>query len=394
MKITLDRQSKQPIYLQILQSVSESIRRGELGPGGRLPTETELAESLGVNRMTISRGYSLLESKGIINQRRGQGSFVSPDAGKMLGVSHRRFLRTVGFVFGATNFEDIPHNYKFLVFDAMTGVSLRFQQTHVNLAHLPIGNVPGALPDAVKNRISEYDAFLLMGNTKVLEPFVELTRQYSIPNVRLSESSPWPDVPSVTYDRRHAMRLAVDHLVRCGHRTIGYIGLDDRSTNGHNSKRGGFFEALEAHGLEARPEYFVHASTALGEVYRAMGRFGDRANLPDAFVADTDVKAMEAICALETRGIIVPRDVSIIGYDDIADAATFTPALTTVRVRRKQIGWHGADLLFQWAADGPIPPGMMLNSELVVRASVADKAAAPRHTQAHVQVSVSDHSGK
>ncbi len=78
----LDAQSETPLYRQISSYLQELIRKGELGPGERLPPTRELAGLLGLNRTTVSAAYDLLESEGLIKGEVGRGSYVcgSPES--------------------------------------------------------------------------------------------------------------------------------------------------------------------------------------------------------------------------------------------------------------------------------------------------------------------------
>lgn len=73
----------QPIYLQIVQRISRQIIRGDLNPGDRLPSVRETALGFGVNPNTVQRAYAELERMGIVETRRGQGSFVTEDTNKL-----------------------------------------------------------------------------------------------------------------------------------------------------------------------------------------------------------------------------------------------------------------------------------------------------------------------
>jgi GntR family transcriptional regulator len=66
-----------PLYIQIAEGLLDRIESGELSPGDRLPSERELSERLGVNRMTLRRALGILESQGLLLRRRGDGTYVA-----------------------------------------------------------------------------------------------------------------------------------------------------------------------------------------------------------------------------------------------------------------------------------------------------------------------------
>jgi DNA-binding LacI/PurR family transcriptional regulator len=100
------------------------------------------------------------------------------------------------------------------------------------------------------------------------------------------------------------------------------------------------------------------------EAKRGAGAILDRADRPTAILATSDVLAMGAMQAIRERGLDVPRDISVTGFDDIPDAARSDPPLTTVLD-----GWEGE------------PPKQILALELVVRASTGPAPATNGHRQ-------------
>jgi DNA-binding LacI/PurR family transcriptional regulator len=103
--------------------------------------------------------------------------------------------------------------------------------------------------------------------------------------------------------------------------------------------------------------------------YDAANRFFDTCDeLPDAIFAYSDTAAMAVICALRNRGIDVPHEVSVVGYNDIPSAVYFSPPITTVRQDTYQAGKLLVDKLMQML-DGEVPQSETINTELVKRAT-------------------------
>ncbi len=93
-----------PLYIQIAESLLDQIESGELSPGDRLPSERDLSEDLGVNRMTLRRALHLLETRGLLVRRRGDGTYVAEPkierhASRMVPFS--RGMESRGYVPGA-----------------------------------------------------------------------------------------------------------------------------------------------------------------------------------------------------------------------------------------------------------------------------------------------------
>lgn len=161
-------------------------------------------------------------------------------------------------------------------------------------------------------------------------------------------------------------RLATEHLLAAGRRRIAFFG-DARLPEVAQRQRG-YAQALAAHGLEADPQLYVAGSflpqVGAADVEELLGR-----DTPfDAIFACSDLLAMSAISALRVRGIAVPEQVAVVGYDDIELASYFHPPLTTVR---QPIRAAGRALVASLLAlvDGAAAPSQQLPTELVVRAS-------------------------
>jgi DNA-binding LacI/PurR family transcriptional regulator len=191
----------------------------------------------------------------------------------------------------------------------------------------------------------------------------------------------------VAIDDRAAGRLAADHLLALGHRRLGVVtfpladdgfaGFADparqaAATYGLSRARlGGYADAVRAAGLpwESVPVREAPLNDA------ALGRAAaadvlDREPRPTALLCFSDLLALGALEAAAERGLRVPGDLSVVGFDDAPFAATAAPPLTTVRQPLVEKGRVAARLLLDgWPADDP--PALLLPTELVVRESTA-----------------------
>jgi DNA-binding LacI/PurR family transcriptional regulator len=129
-----------------------------------------------------------------------------------------------------------------------------------------------------------------------------------------------------------AEAMVVDHLVALGHRRIGRVGGPPDWIE-ESSRRAGFRAALEAHGLTPGPHWAGDWSAGSGAALAADIAKAVRARRPLTAVAvANDQMALGLVAALRERGVDVPADLSIAGFDDNPDAAYYQPALTTVRL--------------------------------------------------------------
>ena len=164
----------------------------------------------------------------------------------------------------------------------------------------------------------------------------------SVPVVVIGRSVRADGVDSVMTDERVGARLAVDHLTALGHRCI--VHIDGGRGAGAAQRRQGYRRAMEHAGLGRhsevlRGDYTEQAGTAAGEAIAA------RSRPPTAVFAANDLVAVGAIDAIERRGIGVPGDVSVIGYDNTFFARLRHISLTTIDQPREEMGRIALGLL-------------------------------------------------
>jgi len=181
-----------------------------------------------------------------------------------------------------------------------------------------------------------------------------------------------PPVASVTGDEHLGIGLAVSHLASLGHRRIAYVGGDADASTGLGRYRA-FVAKLEEAGLPLDPDLVAHADRFHEEPgAAAFAALLDRGKRFTAVVAANDRLALGCYDVLRERGLRIPEDVSVTGYNDMLFADHFSPPLTTVRIPHYQIGVKTAQLLLEALADNESPAmTIRLTPSLVVRASTA-----------------------
>lgn len=183
-------------------------------------------------------------------------------------------------------------------------------------------------------------------------------------------------VTALTFENREGGRELTEHLIALGHRRIGYIaGPQERTTTRHRLE--GHREALAAAGLQDDPERTAHGPYDRESGYHATLGLLDRDTGLTAIVAANDSVALGACAALRERGLRIPQDVSVAGFDDLPFSVDAVPALTTVRLPLHEAGaWAG-----RVAAGREKPPegGLArIAGELTVRGSTAPPGKAKR----------------
>ena len=196
-------------------------------------------------------------------------------------------------------------------------------------------------------------------------------------------------VHTITVDNRAAAASAARHLIELGHRRIAVLGGPDDVYSAAERLRG-YQDAVRAAGLS--PKSLPVARTDLAEEQggRAIKDLLDASDPPTAVLAVNDYLALAALMVATERGLRVPGDLSIVGFDDIEAAGYVSPGLTTVHMPWDRMGRWGARLLLDALDEELVETvSVRMKTELVVRGSTAPPAIAPRTTaQRQQEVSV------
>ncbi|WP_284332864.1 LacI family DNA-binding transcriptional regulator [Dyella flagellata] len=162
-------------------------------------------------------------------------------------------------------------------------------------------------------------------------------------------------------------RLAGEHLLGQGCRSIAFLG--DRDLPEVEQRYRGFTAALRKHGVKHDPALRKDIPFLAPDARRATLEWIDHGVVPDGLFAASDLLAMAAIGALRERGLDVPKDVLVVGYDDVDFAAHFHPSLTTVR-QPVQLGAEAmVDTLLDLLGQTPAAHAPELPTQLIVRES-------------------------
>lgn len=175
-------------------------------------------------------------------------------------------------------------------------------------------------------------------------------RQFKAPLVLLDGWCGGMGFDGVLINNSESSGMAVDYLIGHGHRKIGYIGGDFRIQNFRSRERG-YRAAMKEHGLEVRPEWCALVGTGLESAYNRMLEWLEKEpELPTAFFVDNDLIALGVVKALTKKGVRVPEDVSVVGFDNLPYSAIAAPALTTIQVHKQSMGQTAVNHLLAVAA--------------------------------------------
>jgi LacI family repressor for deo operon, udp, cdd, tsx, nupC, and nupG len=200
----------------------------------------------------------------------------------------------------------------------------------------------------------------------------------SFPLVNACEYVPNADVASVYVDNTAGALAAVQHLLTLGHRSIAYIS-GPKSTAICVDRQRGYEQALQQAKVRVNPALMGTGDFSVESGIRATeGFLASGAEFTAIFCAN-DEMAIGAMQALRARGLRIPQDVSLVGFDDIRFARYTDPPLTTVVQPKEELGRQAMRSLLE-ILENPHAPltKRVLATELVVRGSTAPKRAKSR----------------
>lgn len=209
----------------------------------------------------------------------------------------------------------------------------------------------------------------------VLPPFDETDRAVvdmvnsGMPVVCVDRSLARLKTDLVEVDNYQGALEAVHHLIEKGHTSIGLIeGRSQVSTS--RERRRGYLDALAAHGLTARKDC-MRAGDFKQESGRVLANeLLDLRRPPTALFVCNNLMTVGALAAIHHRGLAVPRDVAVVGFDDLPWAEALDPPPTVVRQPAYEVGRQAMELLLKRIMDPGRPPvTLRLRPELVIRRS-------------------------
>ncbi|RME99784.1 MAG: LacI family transcriptional regulator [Chloroflexi bacterium] len=200
----------------------------------------------------------------------------------------------------------------------------------------------------------------------------QLVRNMRMPLMVVDRDVPGLSVDSVLTDNTLGGRLAAEHLLSLGHRRVGCItGPSDLTPSADRVT--GCRQALAAANIPLPESHILKGDFQFQSGYEAARRMLSAAEPPTAIFACNDLMAVGAVSAAIERGLRVPQDISVVGYDDVPLASYTNPPLTTVAQPSYEMGQLAAEMLLQRISNREMPiRRMQLHPRLVVRQSTAE----------------------
>lgn len=328
----------------------------------------DIAVAAGVSTATVSRVLNTPsmvrpELRDRVQQALRQTGYVPHGAARALASRRTRSVGTVVPTLGTANFargvEALQNRlgekgYSLLVANSQYDLEKELWETRALLER-------------------GIDGLVLVGNERLSETRT-LLRQYDIPVVVIYVGAAADDVPAVGMDNFQSSYELTRYLADLGHQQFGIVTSPFATNDRIRARRQGTLACLEHRGLRPSPDAIIEMPYTLGNGRLAMRALAESHPEITALICTTDVLALGAMAEARELGLSIPRDLSIVGFDDVEFASYVDPPLTTVHVPNEDIGRLAADRLFGLMNGKAVDMATDLPGPLVIRRS----AAAPR----------------
>ena len=378
--ISIDDNEAVPKYRQLQSELERLIAESILKVNTRLPGENEFFSRLGLSRTTIRKAFAALEKHHLLYRVQGQGTFIgskppsvskngdngkSDDIKQVIGVVLPNITNEI-YPFIIHGVEETVSPRQVCVFSANSGGS---RERELRILNEMINNsVDGLILEPIYSDSDHTDTQL-----------VSLLESLTIPVVLLNNDIPLFECSKVMQDDENGGRLVTEHMLEWGHKRIAYI-YNNRISAAYE-RRKGYRSALNAAGIGHDPELEIAYNDEEGLVFPGYLLTKQLLEKPELGVTAifyfNDDLAMQGMTAAQSLNLKIPRDISIVGYDDIPRSRLNGVRLTTVSHPKKLIGAWAATLLqeqFEQTDIKPIYRKITVHSSMVCR----DTVAAPR----------------
>jgi DNA-binding LacI/PurR family transcriptional regulator len=357
--------SQAPKYQQIFRALEREIRSGRWKRGDRLPSEAQLVRQYGASRITVGRAVRDLQLAGLVERRTGSGTYIKavPQAG---ALSFGLLIPDLG---ETDIFEPICQGMMAsplarehaLVWGSVTDAGRSKEERAWDLCRQYIDRrVSGVFFAPLE---------LTPAKDEVNQRIARALDDARIPVILLDRTVvPYPERGHhdlVGIDNRRAGYLVTEHLLRLGSRRVAFVGVENAAAT-VDARESGYREALYAWDVP-----FERAlSHRLDPADAASVRVLMDSNRPDAIVCANDWTAGRIMRTLLELGHTLPRDVRLVGIDDVEYASLLPVPLTTLRQPTAQIGAAALAAMLDRVSRADLPTrDILLHGTLVVRKS-------------------------
>lgn len=321
-----------------------------------MATINDVAKRAGVSRSTVSLVLNKSplvkeETRCLVEQVIAQMNYVPNSNARGLSA---RVTNNIGVIFMQDYLPGVPESVSYdndqhvglCSFNISNGIMIGLQETMYGVITERFCSIaePEELPRGIREK--RVDGAIIVG-TPYSEQFIDNMKKIGLPFVIAGVGSWEKTVDSIYADPGEGTEMAVRALLEAGHKKICLLNCAQR-LNSHESRRQGYLRAMEAAGAEAMDGWNIFGERNNGKDAReAFRRFWEAGNRPDAIVTANGQSATGIMSFLYEIGVRIPEDISIISYEDSSICGYAAPALTSVNIRKEELGKRAAKCLIE-----------------------------------------------
>lgn len=335
----------------------------------RRATAKDVAELAGVSRTTVS--FVLNNVPGMrISEETRQAVFNAakqlnyhPDATARHMVSGQTSV--IGFVMRQSPEQAFADLFLPQVLGGLSRAASA-QGYHILFEPISPGDTSGAYIRLLRER--HVDGIVLSGPRSDDHELLKIHAEGAA--IVLIGQLPGSGIPCVDVDNIGGAQLATQHLVSLGHRRVALITNAPPEYTASADRLSGYRQALEAAGIPFDNILVRYGNFTPQSGFDSMSDLLSIDQPPTAVFVASDTVALGAIQSIRRRGLRIPQDVALIGFDDIPTAEFIDPPLSTIRLPASGLGWGAADMLIRLITQDEINSSQVfLETELIVRES-------------------------
>lgn len=336
------------------------IFRGDKVMPKKQVTIADIAKACGTSTVTVSK--ALCGRSGVSEEVRAR---IRETANKMGYVSTKSVTNKFDGVIGVL----IPNKFinpnGSFYWALYNNILMQLKSNSISCIQENIGTEEEAeltVPNIFSN--NRVSGIISLG--QLSKPYLNMLMNHTKNLVLLDYYLPDVDVDCVITNGYSGGYTLASHLIAEGHKSIGFIGTKT-ATSSIFDRFMGYVKAMIEHGLEIRPEWIIPDRADSGEHFNRL-ELPER--LPTAFVCNCDETAFAAIRDLKARGLSVPYDISVVGYDNYLISEISDPPITTIQVDSEGMAREAINALFKRIENPVLPKNMrILTGKLVVKES-------------------------
>ena len=377
--------SDYPASVQIAEVLREKISRGDYRAGAWMPTERDLAAELAVSRPVVREALAQLADLGLVERKPGCRPRVRPLPG--VSGTHapgRNGARTARRAIAAVIPQHPGYVSAHAILRGITSVlaqqpdphDLTICDTHPSTASAPASAGPAIEREVLERLEREEISGIILWHLcgRETQPILNRLVEARTPIVFVDRYPAPLCCDYIGVDNEGGVAACVGHLAQLGHSRIAFVKNTEDVTSVHE-REAGYRAGLIEHGLEFDPSLVYATPEELGtDLAGAADYLASLRPQPTAAVVMNDLHAFELMRELQARGIRIPEDMSVVGFDDIESYSPHPAMLTTVHQPFYQMGRRAARLLQQRIEQGASAERLprqhiLLPTRLVVRST-------------------------